>query len=90
MTVQEAAKCLEVSPGLVYKLLKAGKLAHARIGLGRGVIRIDPASLEEFKRGCRVEVMGESEPTLRMVRGLVVPDMLSVIRRRKNLKRKAG
>jgi excisionase family DNA binding protein len=41
MTVQEAAKRLEVSTGLVYKLCNMGKLGHCRIGAGRGVIRID-------------------------------------------------
>lgn len=40
MTVNEAAKRLEVKPSMIYALCAAGKLAHHRIGVGRGVIRI--------------------------------------------------
>lgn len=84
MTVAQAAEALEVSPALVYKLLKAGKLAHSRIGLGRGVIRIDEASLAEFKRGCEVGTFEDTpQPDERRVQGLIVPDMLTEIRRRK-------
>jgi excisionase family DNA binding protein len=54
MTVPEAAKLLEVTPALVYKLCEAGRIRHRRIGLGRGVIRIDPEHLEEFRRSCEV------------------------------------
>ncbi len=56
MTVQEAAKLLEVSTGTVYTLCRAGKLAHTRLGLGRGTIRIDRADIEALKMRGRVEV----------------------------------
>lgn len=50
MTVSEAAKQLEVSASLIYKLCRAGKLRHYRLGVGRGVVRIDPEHVAEFKR----------------------------------------
>ncbi len=77
MTVAQAAKALEVSPALVYKLLKAGKLAHSRIGFGRGMIRIDESSLAEFRRGCEVGLAsGDEGPVVKKVRGnrIVIPD----------------
>jgi excisionase family DNA binding protein len=55
MTVAEAAKALEVTPGLVYKLCRGGRLGHRRIGHGRGVIRIAPEDLAEYLSRCRVE-----------------------------------
>ncbi len=88
MTVSDAAKLLEVSKALVYQLLKAGRIAHERHGLGRGVIRIDPVSLEEYRLGCRVEMTGELRPSLRVVRRIEVPDMLSEIRRQKAARRR--
>ena len=56
MTVAEAARILEVTPATVYLLCREGRLVHRRIGLGRGVIRIDPEQLDEFRRSCAVEV----------------------------------
>lgn len=50
MTVKEAAAILEVSAGLVYALVAAGKIRHARHGLGRGTIRISADALEEYRR----------------------------------------
>jgi excisionase family DNA binding protein len=88
MTVRQAATTLEVSPALVYLLLKAGKIAHHRIGLGRGVIRICPESLAEYKRSCEVPAF-ETSPAPRTSQGLVIPDMLSEIRRRKADRRRA-
>ncbi|GEM_PF-6562616 len=37
-----------MSIGCVYTLITAGKLAHVRIGVGRGTIRIPEGALEEF------------------------------------------
>lgn len=45
LTVQEAAARLKVSPDTVYDLCASKKLAHHRIGGGRGSIRINPADL---------------------------------------------
>ena len=57
MTVPEAATALEVSPAMVYSLVKAGRIAHRRQGPGRygGTIVIDPADLEAYRRRVRVE-----------------------------------
>lgn len=54
MTVQEAAKVLEVSPRTVYYLCAAGEIPHRRYGVRRGVIRIDAAELNAYKARCMV------------------------------------
>ena len=51
VTVRQAANKLEVSPSTTYALISAGKLRCARIGLGRGVIRIQPEHLSEYLAG---------------------------------------
>ena len=57
MTVSQAAEHLEVeSSDLVYRLCQAGRLAHTRIGLGRGTIRIAFADVEALREAGRVEV----------------------------------
>lgn len=83
MTVAEAARALEVSPDLVYRLCRAGQLGHTRIGLGRGVIRLDHADVEAFRASRKVEAEpgpDEVEPEPRIIqapRGRVsVPDIV--------------
>lgn len=83
MTVRQAAEALEVSPALVYKLIKAGKLAHRRIGR---VIRIDPNSFAAFERGCQVETEAPS-PALPRTHRLVIPDGLAMLDREFGRKR---
>jgi Helix-turn-helix domain len=61
MTVAEAARELEVSPALVYQLCRMGYLAHTRIGLKRGVIRIDPRDVAAFRAAHRVQAAAEAE-----------------------------
>ncbi len=39
-----------MSRGLVYALVRAGKIRHERHGTGRGTIRIEEAALEEYRR----------------------------------------
>lgn len=56
VTVTEAAKQLEVSADLIYRLCRAGRLAHTRLGLGRGTIRIEHADVEALRTSGRVEV----------------------------------
>jgi excisionase family DNA binding protein len=56
MTVGEAARRLEISERTTRDLCSSGKLAHYRIGGGRGVIRITEADLAEYLEGCRVGV----------------------------------
>ena len=48
LTVAEAAKRLRCSEMTVYRLCREGKLAHRRIGVGRGVIRVRAADLDSF------------------------------------------
>ena len=48
MTVREAAQRLEVSTGTVYLLCSQGLLEHARIGTGRGTIRISEQQLSAY------------------------------------------
>jgi excisionase family DNA binding protein len=40
LTVKEVSEQLAVSRGCVYELISSGRLRHARIGCGRGTIRI--------------------------------------------------
>jgi excisionase family DNA binding protein len=82
MTVAEAARRLEVSRGLVYKLCTLGKLGHRRIGTGRGVIRIDEKHVAEFKDRCEVELASEDQgPVTKKVRGrmIVIPDGYALV-----------
>jgi excisionase family DNA binding protein len=51
MNVSEAAKRLEVSRATIYGLIACGKLKCARVGVKRGVIRIQDAHLAEFLSG---------------------------------------
>jgi excisionase family DNA binding protein len=55
MDVREAARRLEVSIATVYGLCGQGRLPHARVGLGRGVIRISEDDLKSFLESCRPE-----------------------------------
>jgi excisionase family DNA binding protein len=80
MTVAEAARLLEVSPDLVYRLCRAGRLGHRRIGIRRGVIRIDPSDVEAFRAASRVEADAADEPDGRIVQtgrgGVRLPGIL--------------
>lgn len=51
MSVKEAAERLGVSADTVYGLCSAGKIAHARVGLGRGKIKISEEALAAFLQG---------------------------------------
>ena len=55
LTVKEVAERLNVSPACVYQLVAEHKIAHVRIGCGRGAIRITESDLQAFLQGCRVE-----------------------------------
>lgn len=62
LTVKEVAGRLKVSQACVYQLVAEQKLAHVRIGCGRGAIRIAERDLESFLESCRVEPSGTSIP----------------------------
>jgi excisionase family DNA binding protein len=58
MTVREAAGQLEITPSGIYALCSRGLLGHMRIGVGRGVIRIEQSDIDSFK----VEARKKGEP----------------------------
>ena len=47
-TVAEMAQKLRVSPATVYALCNAKKLAHTRVGVGRGAIRISDEAINNY------------------------------------------
>lgn len=51
---------LNVSAGCVYQLIDSGKLAHHRIGVGRGAIRIDQQDVQSFLDDTRNEKRDET------------------------------
>jgi excisionase family DNA binding protein len=55
LTVKQAARHLNISPGCIYRLCSTGKLPHYKFGDGQGAVRIARGDLLEFVRGCRVE-----------------------------------
>jgi excisionase family DNA binding protein len=54
-TVQEVADTLKVAVATVYQLCARGKLAHLRVGVGRGTIRIRQEDLDAFIAGATVQ-----------------------------------
>lgn len=68
LTVRQAAERLRCCPGLVYALCAAGKLAHARVGLGRGKIVIREEALAEYLGAREVGVAPEPPPPRRPLR----------------------
>jgi excisionase family DNA binding protein len=88
MTVAEAAKRLEVSPGTVYLLCSTRQLGHFRVGGGRGVIRISEWDVAEYETRRRVSPLPPvSEPTparrsqRRRSQGVEIPDLADIARR---------
>jgi excisionase family DNA binding protein len=55
--VQEVAKLLGVAPSTVYDLARQRKIAHRRIGTGRGRIVFTEADIEDFLNSCKVEAL---------------------------------
>lgn len=58
MNVRQAAAMLECSVTTTYALLRAGRLPHRRVGLGRGAIRVAREDVEAFMQASRVEGAG--------------------------------
>jgi excisionase family DNA binding protein len=56
MTVKEAAERLEICPGLVYALCRAGVIRHSRVGMPgtRGTIRISEEAVAEYRQAREV------------------------------------
>lgn len=53
LTVKEVAERLKVSASCIYQLVESGRLAHHRIGIGRGAIRFSENDLDEFLKKSR-------------------------------------
>jgi excisionase family DNA binding protein len=68
MTVQEAAERLGVSVSLVYSLCASRRLRHERHGLGRGVIRIPPEAIEEYRQSVTVASAAPKVPARKPTR----------------------
>jgi excisionase family DNA binding protein len=60
--VNQAAQELQVSPALIYALVATGEIEHERHGLGRGVIRITQAALDEYRQRKTRKARRESVP----------------------------
>lgn len=61
MNVREAAAELEISQSAVYALCAKGLLPHARLGVGRGTIRISKDDLRAYVESRRV---GQPAPAM--------------------------
>lgn len=55
LTVIQAANRLGISASTLYQLVAARKIAHLRIGNGRGGIRFTDELLAGYLESCRVE-----------------------------------
>jgi excisionase family DNA binding protein len=70
LTVKQAAERLGVSQSLVYGLISSRKLRYARIGNGRGRIRIPEDAIGEYLARCTFEATDQElpQPATRMPR----------------------
>ena len=50
LTVNEAAKMLSIDVQTVYRLCWSGQLAHHRMGVGRGTIRIAADAIKSYRQ----------------------------------------
>ena len=55
--VQEVAKLLGVAASTVYDLARQRKIAHRRIGTGRGRLVFTEEDIEEYLNSCKVEAL---------------------------------
>ena len=63
ITPAEAAKYLGCGIGLVYKLCHAKRLAHYRLGAGRGKIVLNTVDLDAYLDSARVPLETRAIPT---------------------------
>jgi excisionase family DNA binding protein len=54
LTVLECAKALRVSPSTVYSLAKERRIAHRRVGVGRGRLLFTEQDIQEYLASCEV------------------------------------
>ncbi len=55
LTIKQVADRLQLSVSSVYDLCARRKLAHVRLGVGRGAIRIDEQALDDFIKQATVQ-----------------------------------
>jgi excisionase family DNA binding protein len=67
-TVAETAEKLKVSAATVYALCSSKKLAHNRIGVGRGAIRISDESIESYLQSNAVGTSVSPPPKLKFLK----------------------
>ncbi len=65
LTVAQAAERLGVSPGLIYSLIARKQLRYARIGNGRGIIRVPEEAVAAYLERQTVEPKGPTPPPAR-------------------------
>ena len=58
LTVKEFALRLKISLACAYQLISEHKIAHVRIGCGRGAIRILEQDFNVFLAACKVQPPG--------------------------------
>ena len=68
LTVAVVAERLSVSPSLVYQMIESGKLAHHRIGTGRGTIRVSESDLESYLATCHQDLQAKPSAPVRKSR----------------------
>ncbi len=76
LTVNDVAQRLQVSTQCVYSMVARGKLAHVRVGIGRGTIRFLQHDLDTFIHEHRNE-KNEDDPVSRPPRGRAAPANLA-------------
>jgi excisionase family DNA binding protein len=63
LTVKQAAEALKLDVSTLYRLCRARKIRHRRIGNGAGRIVFTQSDLAAYLDSCVVEVGPEPEPT---------------------------
>lgn len=55
LTAKEAAERIGLTSDMIYTLCRAGKIAHYRLGIRGGSVKIRPSDLDVYLESCRVE-----------------------------------
>ena len=79
LTVAQAADLLAVSTGTIYAACRSRQLAHFRLGLGRGAIRIERAALNAYKNRGYVPEILPAEPRGKVSRRASLPSRPSYL-----------
>ena len=65
LDTNDAATFLNISRSEVYALIRAGKLAHYRLGSNGGAIRFTEKDLQAYVKSCRVKATHSLDVELR-------------------------